>query len=310
MKQPNFYEILHVGQNAPVEVIKAAYKGLANIYHPDKYKGADANEKMNQIRQAYETLSDEYKRKAYDALLKKIVDSENEASASKNCPPKPDPNLPPKQAPNFNNPDKKNNNQHRTQDVHAMQTQSVILGLFCLLVVIGLFIVWYASVQIGHIEPEISTMNGLASEPDVTTTPTIESPILAENQVSTENSVPTVIEPESSPIVDDDILMRRAVEKFKITYKEGGMSGAVTEVETCYTDNSEPKLYCFYLDYTARIFDAGYAEQMHSQPMEYFSDEKFGLRTLTNFYRPNHSNFDQTNQHLNIAADKIRVLLF
>lgn len=308
MKQPNFYEILHVGQNAPVEVIKAAYKGLANIYHPDKYKGADANEKMNQIRQAYETLSDEHKRKAYNALLKKIVDSENEASASKNWPPKPDPNSPPKQAPNFKHPDKKDNKQHPIQGVHAMQTQSVILGLFCLLALIGLFVVWYVNVQ--RIEHETSTMNGLAAQPDVTTTPTIESPTYAENQVSTENTVPAVIESESSPIVDDEILMRSAVEKFKLTYKEGGMSGAVTEVESCYTDNSEPKLYCFYLDYTARIFDAGYAEQMHSQPLDYFADEKFGLRTLTNFYLPNHSNLDQTNQHLNITADKIRVLLF
>lgn len=307
MKQPNLYEILHVGQNAPVEVIKAAYKGLANIYHPDKYKGDDANEKMNQIRQAYETLSDEFKRKAYDALLKKIVDSENEASASKNWPPKPDPNLPPKQAPNFKHPDKKDNKQHPIQGVHAMQTKSVILGLFCLLGVIGLFVVWYANVQ--RIEHEISTMNGLAAEPDVTTTPTIESPTLAENQVNTENTVPAVIESESTPIVDDEILMRSAVEKFNRTIDEGGISGAIADIKDCYPNVNEIKLYCFYMDYAARIFDASVSEQLKIQPQDYFTDKNFNARIYENVYAPHNSTIDEANYHLRLTSNKITKLL-
>ena len=34
----NFYEILHIAENAPDEIIKLAYKGLAQKYHPDRYK--------------------------------------------------------------------------------------------------------------------------------------------------------------------------------------------------------------------------------------------------------------------------------
>ena len=45
----NFYEILHIAENAPDEIIKLAYKGLAQKYHPDRYKGTDANQKMVQI---------------------------------------------------------------------------------------------------------------------------------------------------------------------------------------------------------------------------------------------------------------------
>ena len=68
----NFYEILHVSQDAPVEIIKLAYKGLAQKYHPDRYKGADANEKIVQIREAYETLIDSVKCNNYDQFLAEI----------------------------------------------------------------------------------------------------------------------------------------------------------------------------------------------------------------------------------------------
>ena len=65
----NLYEILHVSQDAPEEIIKLAYKGLAQKYHPDRYKGNDANEIMVKIREAYETLIDPIKRKNYDQFL-------------------------------------------------------------------------------------------------------------------------------------------------------------------------------------------------------------------------------------------------
>lgn len=62
----NFYEILHVSQTAPDEVIKLAYKALAQKYHPDRYKGDDANEIMIKIRKAYEVLIDPVQRKKHD----------------------------------------------------------------------------------------------------------------------------------------------------------------------------------------------------------------------------------------------------
>lgn len=65
----NLYEVLHVSQDAPEEIIKLAYKGLAQKYHPDRYKGDDANEIMVKIREAYETLIDPIKRKNYDQFL-------------------------------------------------------------------------------------------------------------------------------------------------------------------------------------------------------------------------------------------------
>ena len=68
----SFYKILHISEDAPDEIIKLAYKGLAQKYHPDRYKGPDANDKMVKIREAYEVLSNPEKRKAYDNYLKEI----------------------------------------------------------------------------------------------------------------------------------------------------------------------------------------------------------------------------------------------
>ena len=65
----NYYEILHVSQDAPVEIIRLAYKGLAQKYHPDRYQGNDANEKMQLINEALEVLTNENKRKDFDLKL-------------------------------------------------------------------------------------------------------------------------------------------------------------------------------------------------------------------------------------------------
>ena len=63
----DYYAILGVHPSAEEAVISAAYRALAKLYHPDLYKGADAADRMAKINEAYETLSDEEKRKEYDS---------------------------------------------------------------------------------------------------------------------------------------------------------------------------------------------------------------------------------------------------
>ena len=62
----NYYEILGVKKDASADAIKKAYRTLARKYHPDVNKDKDAEEKFKEITEAYEVLSDEKKRKAYD----------------------------------------------------------------------------------------------------------------------------------------------------------------------------------------------------------------------------------------------------
>lgn len=65
----NLYEILEVSEKASKEVIDKAYHVLVKKYHPDLQQGEEkqkAEEKMKQINEAYEILSNEEKRKEYD----------------------------------------------------------------------------------------------------------------------------------------------------------------------------------------------------------------------------------------------------
>lgn len=66
-----FYNILGVLPEAEDIVIKAAYRALAQRYHPDKWTGSptDAISKMAKINEAYSILSDPIRRKEYDSSI-------------------------------------------------------------------------------------------------------------------------------------------------------------------------------------------------------------------------------------------------
>lgn len=66
MAQKNYYDILGVQRDASADDIKKAFRKLAVKYHPDA--GGDET-KFKEISEAYDTLSDEKKRKEYDQML-------------------------------------------------------------------------------------------------------------------------------------------------------------------------------------------------------------------------------------------------
>jgi curved DNA-binding protein CbpA len=65
--QRDYYSILGVIDSAEMVVIKAAYKALMMVYHPDRYEGdtEEAIRKTKEINEAYAVLIDPEKRKQY-----------------------------------------------------------------------------------------------------------------------------------------------------------------------------------------------------------------------------------------------------
>jgi molecular chaperone DnaJ len=63
------YDTLGVKKGASAEEIKKAYRKLAAQYHPDKNPGdTSAEEKFKEVQNAYDTLSNQEKRKQYDTF--------------------------------------------------------------------------------------------------------------------------------------------------------------------------------------------------------------------------------------------------
>src|SRR5881396_913149 len=69
----DYYAVLGVNADASADKIRTAFKKLALQYHPDVYKGEDAQERMRLLLLAYQTLSDPAERKAYDARRSEYV---------------------------------------------------------------------------------------------------------------------------------------------------------------------------------------------------------------------------------------------
>lgn len=62
----DYYEVLGVSRGASDVEIKRAFRTQARQYHPDVNKQPDAEARFKEINEAYEVLSDERKRAAYD----------------------------------------------------------------------------------------------------------------------------------------------------------------------------------------------------------------------------------------------------
>lgn len=80
MDNDDYYALLNVRREATQEELKASYRRLCMLYHPDKHRDPElkqqAEQLFNLVHQAYEVLSDPQSRAIYDVYGKKGLEME------------------------------------------------------------------------------------------------------------------------------------------------------------------------------------------------------------------------------------------
>ena len=62
----DYYQVLEVPRGASADDVRRAFRRMARQYHPDLNQSAEAEERFKEINEAYEVLSDDGRRAAYD----------------------------------------------------------------------------------------------------------------------------------------------------------------------------------------------------------------------------------------------------
>ena len=86
MAEKNYYDILGVKKNASDADIKKKYRKLVRQYHPDVSDDPEADNKIAEINNAYETIRDKDKRAISNFLFSRLRNACSRMMASARAP--------------------------------------------------------------------------------------------------------------------------------------------------------------------------------------------------------------------------------
>lgn len=139
------YTTLGVSDNAPLADIKAAYRRLAKLYHPDLNPGnRHAEERFKEILEAYTILSDDVLRSQYDRKRKGLNDDYSNFFANQNQPEKKrDPGRK-EYPPEYIEMMRQRNKQRVLRQIQRRKKllRGMIITFVCYLIATGLFEMW------------------------------------------------------------------------------------------------------------------------------------------------------------------------
>ena len=75
------YDVLGIAANATTEEIKQSFRRNAALYHPDRNPSGDAASLFREVKHAYNLLSDESRREAFDQKRQKQLLEDPDAVA-------------------------------------------------------------------------------------------------------------------------------------------------------------------------------------------------------------------------------------
>ena len=112
----------------------------------------------------------------------------------------------------------------------------------------------------------------------------------------------------TNSIVDNHSYMSYSIDELLKTLSDKGISGVARSVRDCYIDVEVDKLYCVYLDHSARLIDEIISKQMGIDRDEYLKDDKVQARTQKYYYIPTNTSHLAFN-HQNIIEPQLISLI-
>ena len=111
----------------------------------------------------------------------------------------------------------------------------------------------------------------------------------------------------SDSIMDDNNLMNMAVHTVLTKVNDKGISGVAKDIRDCYVNPNLSKLYCVYLDNSAKLLDIAVSSAYQIPRNEYLYDARVSERSYKYLYKPN--NIIDFNSHISKIEGEIKTIL-